>query len=49
MGIQGLLQLLKPAQEDCHISKFKNQTAVIDIMVWLYKGAFSCAFELATD
>jgi len=26
---------------------FKDKTAVIDIMVWLYKGAYTCSYELA--
>lgn len=34
---------------DANLSQFRNQTAVVDIMTWLYKGAFSCAYELATD
>lgn len=49
MGVQGLLQLLKPAMRDANLSQFRNQTAVVDIMTWLYKGAFSCAYELATE
>ena len=49
MGIQGLLQLLKPAQRDCNISQFRNQTAAVDVMTWLYKGAYSCAYELGLD
>lgn len=48
MGIQGLLQALKPCFSDTSIDKYKGQTAVIDIMVWLYKGAYACSYELAT-
>lgn len=25
----------------------RGKTAVIDVMVWLYKGAYSCSYELA--
>ena len=46
MGIQGLHQVLKPALKDVNLSSFKGSTAVIDIMVWLYKGAYSCSYEL---
>lgn len=49
MGIQGLLKVLKPALKELQIGRFQGQTAVIDIMVWLYKGAYSCAYELATE
>jgi exonuclease 1 len=49
MGIKGLLEVLKPALKEVSITRFSGQTAVIDIMVWLYKGAYSCAYELATD
>ncbi len=48
MGIQGLLQILKPCMVEREMRDFKGQTAVIDIMVWLYKGAYSCSYELAT-
>lgn len=49
MGVQGLLQLLKPALRDCHLKQFENQTAAVDVMTWLYKGAYSCAMELGLD
>ncbi len=48
MGIQGLLQILKPCMVDVNMNQFKGKTAAIDIMVWLYKGAYSCSYELAT-
>lgn len=46
MGVQGLLQLLKPAQRETHIRDFEGKTAAVDVMTWLYKGAYSCAYEL---
>ena len=49
MGIQGLLTVLKPLTRDVHMKDFKNKTAAVDVMNWLYKGAYSCAYELCTD
>ncbi|CDW73778.1 xpg family protein [Stylonychia lemnae] len=49
MGIQGLLQLLKPALRETKLSKYRSKTAAIDIMTWLYKGAYSCAYELGLE
>ena len=46
MGIQGLHQILKPALKNVRLSDFSGSTAVIDIMVWLYKGTYSCSYEL---
>jgi exonuclease-1 len=48
MGIQGLLQIIKPCMQERDMSHFAGKTAAIDIMVWLYKGAYSCSYELAT-
>ena len=46
MGIQGLHQILKPAVKSVNVQDYKGTTAAIDIMVWLYKGAYSCSYEL---
>ena len=46
MGISGLHQILKPALKTVNVGEYKGCTAAIDIMVWLYKGAFSCSYEL---
>ena len=46
MGIQGLHTIIKPALKDVNLSQYTGCTAVIDIMVWLYKGAYSCSYEL---
>ena len=46
MGIEGLLSFLKPALLSQHISQFKNKTAAIDAKTWLYKGCYSCSYEL---
>lgn len=46
MGIEGLLKFLEPVIIKEHISSFQGQIAAIDIMSWLYKGCYRCAFEL---
>ena len=46
MGISGLHQIIKPALKEVHVASYRGSTAVIDIMVWLYKGAFACSYEL---
>ena len=45
MGIDGLLKLLDPIVQKEHLSTFRCQIAAIDIMSWLYKGCYRCAFE----
>lgn len=46
MGIEGLLSFLKPIITKSHISSFENQTVAIDAMSWLYRGSYSCSYEL---
>ena len=41
MGIDGLLQLLRPLIVQDHLSIFKGQTIGIDVSPWLYKGCYS--------
>jgi exonuclease-1 len=48
MGIQGLLIALKSIQTTKHLSEFAGQTVAVDAYVWLHKGVFTCATELAT-
>ncbi|KIK68479.1 hypothetical protein GYMLUDRAFT_35906 [Collybiopsis luxurians FD-317 M1] len=48
MGIQGLLPALKSIQSTKHLSEFSGQTIAVDAYVWLHKGVFTCATELAT-
>ena len=45
--IEGELEQLpqRSAIEE-HISTFRDQRAAIDIMSWIYKGCYRCAFEL---
>ena len=46
MGIDGLLNLLKPITQKQHISSFKNKTIAVDAMPWIYKGCYNCAMQL---
>lgn len=46
MGIDGLLKFLRPITEKEHISTFKNQRAGVDLMSWIYRGCYSCNYEL---
>jgi hypothetical protein len=48
MGISGLLPLLKSIQVHRHLSDFAGQTLAVDAYVWLHRGVYSCATELAT-
>jgi exonuclease-1 len=47
MGISGLLPLLKSIQRQRHLSEFAGQTVAVDAYVWLHRGAYGCASELA--
>ncbi|KAJ1847209.1 Rad2 nuclease [Coemansia sp. RSA 2703] len=47
MGITGLIPLLSQAQTNGHIKQFSGQTVGVDSYIWLYKGAFGCAADLA--
>ena len=40
MGIDGLLQLLKPLMQQEHLSSFRGKTVGIDAFPWLYKGVY---------
>ncbi|KAF8155564.1 PIN domain-like protein [Crassisporium funariophilum] len=48
MGISGLLPALKSIQVTKHLSEYSGQTIAVDAYVWLHKGVYSCATELAT-
>lgn len=47
MGISGLLPLLKPIQTQRHLSEFAGQTLAVDAYVWLHRGVYACATDLA--
>ncbi|KAJ1668797.1 hypothetical protein IW140_000135 [Coemansia sp. RSA 1813] len=49
MGISGLLPLLRETQRKGHVKEFSGQTVGVDSYIWLYKGAFACASDLAMD
>ena len=46
MGIDGLLSQLKPVLQTKHISELEGSTVAIDAMGWLYKGCYSCSYEI---
>ena len=47
MGISGLLPLLKSIQVNTHIKQYAGKVVGVDAYVWLHRGAFSCAWDLA--
>lgn len=49
MGIKNLLLLLKAITVKSKISSFSGKTAAIDASAWIYKGIYSCVWELARD
>lgn len=46
MGIENLLNFIKPALTESSITAYKNKKAAVDAMSWLYRGCYSCAYEL---
>lgn len=46
MGIENLLNFIKPALLERSIVDFRGKTAAIDAMSWLYRGCYSCAVDL---
>ncbi|CAG8549214.1 623_t:CDS:10 [Ambispora leptoticha] len=49
MGIQGLLQILKPIKTNISVDKYAWFTVGVDGHCWLHKGAHACAVELALN
>ncbi|CDS08505.1 hypothetical protein LRAMOSA09866 [Lichtheimia ramosa] len=47
MGITGLLPLIKSIHEPTHLEHFAGKTMAVDGNVWLHRGAFACALDLA--
>ncbi|CAF0844666.1 unnamed protein product [Brachionus calyciflorus] len=47
MGISGLLPFLKEASTTVNIKQFEGHTVAVDTYCWIYRGAFSCAEQLA--
>ena len=48
MGISGLLPLLKDIHATKHLSDYKGMTVAVDAYVWLHRGTYGCAPDLAT-
>lgn len=48
MGISGLIPLLKPIHKNKHLSEFAGKRVAVDAYVWLHKGVYACAPEVAT-
>ena len=38
---------MKPIISVKSLNGYEGQTAVVDVMTWLYKGSFACSYELA--
>ncbi|KAL7341578.1 PIN domain-like protein [Rhodotorula toruloides] len=47
MGISGLLPLLSEIQKPSHVKEWKGKTVAVDAYVWLHRGAYGCAQDLA--
>ncbi|BGO99453.1 hypothetical protein NBRC10513v2_003550 [Rhodotorula toruloides] len=47
MGISGLLPLLSEMQKPSHVKEWKGKTVAVDAYVWLHRGAYGCAQDLA--
>lgn len=48
MGISGLLPLLKSISVNKHLSDLAGQRLAVDAYVWLHRGVYACATEVAT-
>lgn len=49
MGISKLLQLTKSIHQSIHIKQYGGKVVAVDGNVWLHKGAFACALNLALE
>ena len=47
MGISGLLPVLKSVTEQVPLSRFKGKLIAVDGNVWIHRGTYACAMELA--
>lgn len=47
MGIKALLPLLKSVTEHVPLSRFKGKVIAVDGNVWIHRGTYACAMELA--
>ena len=46
MGIEGLSQLIKPILQNITLHDIRGKSVAIDAMAFIYKGCYSCAYEL---
>ena len=49
MGIENLLNFIKPALQESSVVNYRGKTAAVDAMSWLYRGCYSCAYDLNQD
>jgi len=49
MGIQGLLQSLRPIQRTINISEYQGKTVAIDGHCILHRGGFGAATKIALN
>ena len=49
MGINGLLPCLRSVSRAAHVREYAGQRVAVDSYVWLHRGAFTCARELALN
>jgi exonuclease-1 len=47
MGVQGLLKLLSPISNERHLSELRGLRVAVDGYVWLHRGIFFNAAEIA--
>ena len=47
MGIQGLLRALEPISTERSLSELHGLRVAVDGYVWLHRGIFSCAVDIA--
>jgi len=48
MGVTGLLKQLKCVSRPIHLKDISCSTVAVDVSAWLYRGAYSCSWELGT-
>jgi exonuclease 1 len=46
MGINELLKILRPHIIEKHLSDFQGKTAAVDMMAWIYRGAYASAVDV---
>lgn len=48
MGVDGLLKFIQPIISKEHLSSFRNQTAAIDTLSWIYRACYNAADQMQT-